>query len=1322
MNRLILPVLFLFTSLRASAQFGDPEMISDNILLAGHSYSIGYYADVDLDNDSDYVEIIGNMVQVNRNNGPVQFHISQQIATGLAPRIYVGKFDADNLPDIFIIDNNFHLSIYTGNGDATFEFSFEHILESYGSTQMQLQFVPDLNGDELPDLFTYYSPSGVFVWHLSSMSGYTAATTTLAQSYLHRFNDLDGDGDIDITLDQTLVGPTISYLENDGYGNFTQVDLSRMNWTTMTPSYGNNVRFDNFDDDPEAELLCSWYTSGPTVHKFFYYDFMNPLATPQEVILPGVSQHYLIIDTNGDGYKDVVTQHYTWYNNAGSFDNPLTMLDLDPLTAISSQSDFPLAGMDPIKDMDGDGDEDYIAFDNDMNILYTNGDGTFTSELVFDRTEYGGNLMAADISGDGITDFIHISTESFFSILGDENVNINPPFVFDTDILSYYSNVSNGVHDRIYDTNNDGVDEFVYLADSMRLKSVTLDSSGQPNVVLLGIVDTSGIQSYYSTIHDLNQDLWPDIFLFGTASDGTTIFQTYLSNNGSYDLANTTSIDMGELLLQFKDMNGDGFEDIFLLQNHFSGMYYIGDWAILYDGTSFNLTELTVTDAYDFVFYQDMTNDGYADALIYQLQAIELHIGDGNGTFTYDHTITTTGYNNDALMSTNVDIPDFVDVDNDGDMDFFSSAIIFDEIDFPVNYACLYLQDNGTFDSLLVTGMPNVYFDLADINQDGTFDIYYPNTNNAWQWIENYLNAPLSINAFAYYDLNADGNPDPNEPFIESVSAELNTSILTQFVDEDGIIRIILPQSGTYDMTILYDEELWSLSGGSNEFTFTIDESMGILDYSIGLIPTTAIDSVIIDISSTNLVCNNTMNIWVTLQNAGNTFQNGSICVQISEDFALLSTEPQYVSNTNNLICFDVSDLPPGQSLQYQIVCMTPGVDFMGQTFSTTASYTGGTISDEQGPIHTMLCAFDPNDIQEHTGYTPSLFVNGSNTLEYTIRFQNTGNYLATNVVIENALSNLLDWSSIHIVASSHNMESHVTADGALVFTFNSIMLPDSTSDFSGSQGFVRYNITPVAGLAAGTLIPNDAAIYFDLNPAIITNTVQNTIYHCDDLEQTNISTFEICEGSEIAVSNNAIWIENILWETGDMTLNQANGNIQPTASGQLNMTVSNSLCAYDQNWEFTVYDPSVSFESNGNTLTSTDAQTYQWYLNGSPVDGATSQTLDISASGNYQVVITDEHGCSATSIEQFVTYTGIDYLSTNHMSVYPNPANDQFTFVTNANELGAPMHLFDATGRLVLASYNIQSSQTTFDIHDLKEGLYLLQYGDRRIPLNIVK
>jgi hypothetical protein len=73
-----------------------------------------------------------------------------------------------------------------------------------------------------------------------------------------------------------------------------------------------------------------------------------------------------------------------------------------------------------------------------------------------------------------------------------------------------------------------------------------------------------------------------------------------------------------------------------------------------------------------------------------------------------------------------------------------------------------------------------------------------------------------------------------------------------------------------------------------------------------------------------------------------------------------------------------------------------------------------------------------------------------------------------------------------------------ITANGSIQFKFLDIMLPDSATDQLGSQGFIHFRIHLREGLPHLTEIPNTAAIYFDLNPPIITNTVHSTLVDCN--------------------------------------------------------------------------------------------------------------------------------------------------------------------------------------------------------------------------------
>jgi uncharacterized repeat protein (TIGR01451 family) len=134
-----------------------------------------------------------------------------------------------------------------------------------------------------------------------------------------------------------------------------------------------------------------------------------------------------------------------------------------------------------------------------------------------------------------------------------------------------------------------------------------------------------------------------------------------------------------------------------------------------------------------------------------------------------------------------------------------------------------------------------------------------------------------------------------------------------------------------------------------------------------------------------------------------------------------------------------------------------------------------------------VVGSYDPNDkLVEPKTLTPDNVKMGV-PLEYTIRFQNTGNYPASFVIVEDTLADYFDLSSFRFISSSHKCSYEYKGKGIIRFIFNDINLPDSISNEAGSHGFASFTITPKGTLKKGDVIQNKAFIYFDYNPAVIT-------------------------------------------------------------------------------------------------------------------------------------------------------------------------------------------------------------------------------------------
>lgn len=146
---------------------------------------------------------------------------------------------------------------------------------------------------------------------------------------------------------------------------------------------------------------------------------------------------------------------------------------------------------------------------------------------------------------------------------------------------------------------------------------------------------------------------------------------------------------------------------------------------------------------------------------------------------------------------------------------------------------------------------------------------------------------------------------------------------------------------------------------------------------------------------------------------------------------------------------------------------------------------------------HQNIGAYDPNDKNASpVGYGVEHYIDENADLEYLIRFQNTGTDTAFTIVIRDTISNFLDITSIQPGSSSHSYTWRIYGENvqAVEFTFSNIMLPDSFVNEPASNGFIKYRIKQINNNPIGAVINNQAAIYFDFNEPIFTNTTFHEI------------------------------------------------------------------------------------------------------------------------------------------------------------------------------------------------------------------------------------
>ncbi len=204
---------------------------------------------------------------------------------------------------------------------------------------------------------------------------------------------------------------------------------------------------------------------------------------------------------------------------------------------------------------------------------------------------------------------------------------------------------------------------------------------------------------------------------------------------------------------------------------------------------------------------------------------------------------------------------------------------------------------------------------------------------------------------------------------------------------------------------------------------------------------------------------------------------NGNTLTWLINDFGSINDYPAF----NSMFSIDSGAIAGTQ------VCFTVHVTTSGNDYnpSNNTAYYCFTIED----------ALDPNEKE----VSPVGNIDTSQQwLTYTIRFQNTGSAPAQNIRITDTLDSNLDPSTFQLTAFSAKNLTQLFGN-AVVFNFPNINLPDSLTSDSASRGYVQYKIKLKGGLQPGTQIQNTADIYFDLNPAVVTNTTTNTISNTTD-------------------------------------------------------------------------------------------------------------------------------------------------------------------------------------------------------------------------------
>ena len=176
-------------------------------------------------------------------------------------------------------------------------------------------------------------------------------------------------------------------------------------------------------------------------------------------------------------------------------------------------------------------------------------------------------------------------------------------------------------------------------------------------------------------------------------------------------------------------------------------------------------------------------------------------------------------------------------------------------------------------------------------------------------------------------------------------------------------------------------------------------------------------------------------------------------------------------------------------------------------------------------------------------------------------------------------------------------------------------------------------------------------------------------------------------------------------WSNG-----QTDSVLHNAGSGIYEVTVTDSHgCINNDSIDVGQMQPLTSTISVlGDTLISQPASTYQWYLNGHIITGATNQDYVPTQNGNYYDIITNSYGCASpqSNIIYISNATGIESISDNRIYLFPNPATNTITIQTQSV---SSFIIYDLAGREIISA-KLKGGENNFSVSQLSKGIYLVR------------
>lgn len=344
-----------------------------------------------------------------------------------------------------------------------------------------------------------------------------------------------------------------------------------------------------------------------------------------------------------------------------------------------------------------------------------------------------------------------------------------------------------------------------------------------------------------------------------------------------------------------------------------------------------------------------------------------------------------------------------------------------------------------------------------------------------------------------FWDKNSNGTQQANEPTLPDESLKADPNGIAIDTDTSGIYRFTyFGNTPTYTIQ-LRPKPYWIItSTPSPKIVTPFGQTIDTLNFGVKMLA--GVTDISAALNANPHRPGSRPNYFLVIRNNGTDTISDVATVMLDNNLSYLSgTTPQSING--NTLTFAYSNLKPGTSVQYLMNTEVNTATPAGTVLNNSAIVY--PLAGDSVPMNNyaycyplVQASFDPNN----KVVEPSGNIGDQELLKYQINFQNTGNDTAFTVIIRDTISPLLDLNSFQFISASHPVTRTIKNGNVLEFRFDQILLPDSSTDEPNSHGLVQFSILPVAGLPLNTVIQNKAAIYFDYNLPVITNSTSNTI------------------------------------------------------------------------------------------------------------------------------------------------------------------------------------------------------------------------------------